>query len=431
MQTLIEILAVSNYTKDKRTKIIKKILRHLNVFMKYQDNNQKYIVIVILEMLIEYQEDLVLPQLSEVEQSFVFSCLQCDDSSICRKSYGLLHALATSDNIKEVGEKMILHLKEIDDDFYKSELITRIVKLIERFNETSLDWRTFVLLRLLQASKETKLKKSVMGNIQSLLDKSPRTDESQEVGIKLRNLLEAPAKAPGAPDTLLELYLWTVAKFSDNNIDACQKVSEIIKNSNNNEHILICALHHLFDISTAALNGHEIPKEHIKQIIKDTLKEHESLLVQDLIKELSFILGLSEKINDLSILNENTIDCTLTFLDEFVVEQLENGAPIYDPDKILVPILPESKSPALRFTPYNVMSESEWKTISTFSQKSESNLSSDSFKAATPEVWTLKGRIKEDEKRLKTSTSFSDDSKENAKLVDFEESVIQDVNQWK
>ena len=80
-----------------------------------------------------------------------------------------------------------------------------------------------------------------MENIQSLLDKRPRTDECQEVGIKLRNLLETPAKAQGAPDTLLELYLWTVAKFSDNNIDACQKVSEIIKNSNNNEHILICA----------------------------------------------------------------------------------------------------------------------------------------------------------------------------------------------
>ena len=398
--------------------------------------------IVALELLIEYQESVVLPQLSEVEKDFVFSCLHSDDESIRRKSYGLLHALATQENIKEICEKMISHLKEIEDDFYKRDLITRITKLTEKFNETSLDWRTFVLLRLLQKSKESSLKRTVMQNIQSLLDdaknQNNRTEECQQVGAKLKNTLSSPANAANPPEALLELYLWTLAKFSDNYYDACNDIIQIVKKNIDKENIVISAIHHLFYISTNALKGKDIPKEHIKHIIIDDntqLLNHNSLIVQDLVHELLFVLELSDKISDLSLVpNEKSFDCTLTYLDNFVVEALEKGAPIYDPCKILVPIQSESKSPTLRFTPYNVMSDSEWKAVSVFSPKSESNLSSGSLKATnTPELWTLKGRIKteQDIQDSKASTSQSGESKEDVKVLDFEESVIQDVNLWK
>ena len=86
------------------------------------------------------------------------------------------------------------------------------------------------------------------------------------------------------------------------------------------------------------------------------------------------------------------------------------------------------------------MSDSEWKTISAFSPKSDSNLSSGSFKTgAAVEVWTLKGRFKDPEKppaneSTTTAVHSSDESKwdeHNEKVLDFQESVIKEVNEWK
>lgn len=89
IKTLIGILPTSSQVSvDKRSKIVKRILRYLSNMIKYEHNNYKYIAIVALELLILHQEDVVSPQLSEVEQEFVFSCLKNDDESIKRKSYG-------------------------------------------------------------------------------------------------------------------------------------------------------------------------------------------------------------------------------------------------------------------------------------------------------------------------------------------------------
>ena len=124
----------------------------------------------------------------------------------------------------------------------------------------------------------------------------------------------------------------------------------------------------------------------------------------------------------------------MTYLDDFVLNSLQNGAPIYNQQKSLVSVQPEAKSPSLRFTPYNVMSESEWKTISAFSPRSDSNLSSGSFKTgAAVEVWTLKGRVKDPEKPANESSTTAVQScdEPNEKVLDFQESVIKEVNEWK
>ena len=447
IKTLIGILPTSSQvTMDKRSKIVKRILRYLSNMIKYEHNNYKYIAIVALELLILHQEDVVSLLLSEVEQEFVFSCLKNDDESIKRKSYGLLHVLATPNNAKDICEKMLVHLKEITDDFYKRDIITRVINLTEKFDNIDLDWRIFVLLRLLQASKESTLKTTVMKNMKNLLGggRNNKSDfeECQKVGKKLKNILSSPANAENPPEILLELYLWTLGSFSENQDEACLDITKIMRSAIGKDSIIICALQHLFYMATNLFKYKNFPKKIIKDALVDEfhLQNHESVIVQDLVHELLFVLDLPDSIvtEGASTPCENSIDDTMTYLDDFVVNALQKGAPIYNPEKTLLSIQPETKSPSLRFTPYNMMSESEWKTISAFSPKSDSNLSSGSFKTgAAVEVWTLKGRVKDPEKPANESTAAvvhsSDESigEQNEKVLDFQESVIKEVNEWK
>ena len=336
---------------------------------------------------------------------------------------------------------MLVHLKDITDDFYKRDIIIRIINITEKFDNLDLDWRIFVLLRLLQASKESTLKTNVMKNMKILLGGNKSNfEECQKVGKKLKNILSSPANAENPPEILLELYLWTLASFSENQEEACIGITKIMRNNaNGKESILICALQHLFYMATNLPKYKDFPRKIVKEALVDEfhLQNHESLIVQDLVHELLFVLELPDSIltdEISSFSNEHSIDHTMTYLDYFVLNSLQNGAPIYNPQKSLVSVQPEAKSPSLRFTPYNVMSESEWKTISAFSPRSDSNLSSGSFKTgAAVEVWTLKGRVKDPEKPANESSTTAVQScdEHNEKVLDFQESVIKEVNEWK
>ena len=446
IHTIIKVLPTCpDIAKEKRFRIVKRMLRYISALIKLDHNNFTYCAIISLELLIENLEDVALPLLTNVEHDFVFSCLNSNDESIRRKSFGLLHVLATEDNIRDICDKILSHTKEIEDEFYRRDLISRIMKLIEKFSNTSLDWRTFVLLRLLQMSKESSLRQAVMKIIQRLLNESSETNndhescqERKEVGTKLLKILFAPANGTDPPEALLELYLWSLAKFSDNITDAVRDIIKIVEKAKTNEKIVTCGLRHLFLLITKSMAEDSIlfPKDDLITFL-DSIS-HSSEKVQDQIYEIKTVLHMSQDISgNFPQSFENDIDCTLSFMDDFVLKSLEKGAPIYDPDKILVSTYPETKSPTLRFTPYNVMSESDWKSISSsaLSPKSESNLSSGSSKA--PEVWTLKGRVKPDPEvqdtgSINSSGSNSKDSTSTTKRnLDFEESVIQDIDQWK
>ena len=147
---------------------------------------------------------------------------------------------------------MLVHLKDITDDFYKRDIIIRIINITEKFDNLDLDWRIFVLLRLLQASKESTLKTNVMKNMKILLGGNKSNfEECQKVGKKLKNILSSPANAENPPEILLELYLWTLASFSENQEEACIGITKIMRNNaNGKDSILICALQHLFYMAT-------------------------------------------------------------------------------------------------------------------------------------------------------------------------------------
>merc|ERR1739838_1075194 len=54
-----------------------------------------------------------------------------------------------------------------------------------------------------------------------------------------------------------------------------------------------------------------------------------------------------------------------------------------------------SRSPSLRFTPYNVMEESEWRNMSIFENKPSSSTTG-SLKNTPEVIWSMTGRAKKD-----------------------------------
>ena len=191
---------------------------------------------------------------------------------------------------------------------------------------------------------------------------------------------------------------------------------------------------HLFAIVTNDSDPDLSTKLLLTQFIEKCCCETKWTKVQDQASELKFLLGL-----DLSVLKslesekDYSQDFTMSYLDEIVVNALERGAPVYDPSLLQIPSfhLNRSRSPSLRFTPYNVMDESEWKSMSVF-ENNPSSSTTGSLKSPDV-VWTMKGRAKRpetDEQEEELVNLRDQDNNSSNTESEIQAAVIQDLSQW-
>jgi len=192
-------------------------------------------------------------------------------------------------------------------------------------------------------------------------------------------------------------------------------------------------LKHLFSIVTNDGDIELSTKLILTKFIEKCCSEAKSTKVQDQASELKFLLSL-----DLSVIKgfeeerNFSQDFTMSYLDDIVVEALEKGAPVYDSSRLQIPNFHQnrSRSPSLRFTPYNVMDESEWKSMSLFDEKNLSSSTTGSLKSPDV-VWTMKGRAKRPETEDKEELLNLRDQDNKANVdSEIQASVIQDLSQW-
>lgn len=436
IETLATVLPASAASDDNifppqgSSKVMKRMLKYLSALMKSEHNNNKYVGLCAFEKLMTHQGSLVSPHISQTERNFVLMCLDNEDDSIQRKAFALLNTLATRDNVKDICEKLICQIKVVQDGYLRDDLIKRTLLLVDKFDDTSLEWRTFVLLRLLQCAHEDAQKEALMTKIQMLLCQRPFTEERINIGLKLKGVLAKPASGDNAPESLLKLYVWCQSAFTADNVsESAQIVIEVAQKQGVSVAVVIGALKSIFVLLTKSFEGSGDSISDMEPLTRflSSMANHESSQVQDLVCELQMILTVLPKAMPFTKDHlDLSRDYTLSYLDHVLVKALENGASSYAPKKLQVPLHANSRSPSLRFTPYNVMEESEWRSISLMSPIGNPSSASGGTRTSVPEVWTLQGRIKKVEDiNTAEPIKFMESDAEG-----FEESVIQDLSQW-
>ena len=257
-----------------------------------------------------------------------------------------------------------------------------------------------------------------MDKMQKLFGDKPYSEETLAVGKKLLDILKTPAQEENAPDTLLVFYLWSLTNFCQNS--RLPEIMSVVKRSHFKEFIVSKALNSIFTIITEDEKLAE--PEELGNFLHQCA---ETTDLNDQIDELKMIIKLVPHLKDNLQANGSEDfyhDCTMSFLDQVVIEAIQEGGAIYDPNLLKVPVVENqrSRSPSLRFTPYNTMDESEWRSmISSPKSDIKSTTSSNSSKNI---VWTAQGRVKEEDQ---ISTSKNDETKD-----ELEASVIQDLKEW-
>jgi hypothetical protein len=210
-------------------------------------------------------------------------------------------------------------------------------------------------------------------------------------------------------------------------------VSVVERSQFKNETIVKAALKHLFGILTTNLQPDFPNKLLLTDFLDKCRYETNSAKVQDQAAELQLLLNLDwSNIKDLQSEKDFSQDFTMSYLDGIVVSALEQGAPVYDPHTLSIPDFQKnrSRSPSLRFTPYNVMEESEWRNMSLFENKPSSSTTG-SLKNTPEVVWSMTGRAK---KEADEGSNVILDINEQENVTDtgseIQAAVIQDLSQW-
>jgi len=417
---------------EKYRKMMRRIMRYSSSLLQSTHGNNIHTGLCALESLLLHQESGILPLITDKDREFVYRCLDHPDDSIQRKSFGLINALTTKESVKDVTERIISHAKSQKDHQFRTILIQKATSLIDKFPDVNLDWRVFMLLRLLQGARDRNQRQKIMFKMKYVFGEKPYDETKISIGNKLLGILSGPAKEDNAPETLILIYLWSLANFDQDTISASKGIQDIVERFDFQENVTIVALRHIFHLlTTGNLNNFE---DLSKFLQKCQSSKNASNNVCDHVHELQMLLSMMPEI-DLACDKQNSApleDFTLSYLDHLVIQALEEGSPSYDPNGLDLPDAPmtRSRSPSLRITPYNVMDESEWRSMSLFSPRSENAPSSTTSSSKNPPatIWTMKGRVKDEiEVQKEDKTNPDETRKEDS---DFKASVIQDLSQW-
>ena len=191
---------------DQYSHIMRKLMKCLRSLLNSQSGNNLYIGLCAFESLLQNQEKGVLPHISNAEREFVYKCLDHSDDCIRKKAFSLLNALATEENVKDICERILSHVRELSDIHFRNLLIEKTIAVIDKFSETNMDWRVFMMLRMLQCAKSKEQRQKLIYKMQKIFGTRPYDEKKIEIGQKLLSILTAPAQEDHAPGRYKYLF---------------------------------------------------------------------------------------------------------------------------------------------------------------------------------------------------------------------------------
>ncbi|KAI3804551.1 hypothetical protein L1987_26184 [Smallanthus sonchifolius] len=308
-------------------------------FLKSDSHNLKYMGIDTLGRLIR-----ISPDIAEQHQIAVIDCLEDPDDTLKRKTFELLYKMTKSSNVEVIVDRMIDYMISINDNHYKTETASRCVELAEQFAPSN-HWFIQTMNKVFQHAGDL-VNPKVAHNLMRLIAEGFGEDDDMSDSQLRLSAVESYLKIvdePKLPSAFLQVICWVLGEYgtADGKYSASYisgklcDVAEAYSSDDVVKAYAVTALMKVYCFEKAAGRKASLLPE--CQSLLEVLSASHSSDLQQRAYEFQAILDLDanaiENIMPLDASCEDIeIDKSLSFLDNYVLKSLEQGAEPYIPE---------------------------------------------------------------------------------------------------
>ncbi|KAH9608623.1 hypothetical protein KSS87_019833 [Heliosperma pusillum] len=289
-------------------------------FLKSDSHNLKYMGIDALGRLIKLS-----PEVAEQHQLAVIDCLEDPDDTLKRKTFELLYKMTKSSNVEVIVDRMIDYMISINDSHYKTEIASRCVELAEQFAPSN-QWFILTMNKVFEHAGDLVNIKVAHNLMRLIAEGFGEEDDNTDSQLRLSAVI----------CWVLGEYGTAYGKHSASYITGklCD-VAEAYSTDDTVKAYALTALMKIYAFEKAAGRKVDLLPE-CQSLIEDLSASHSTDL-QQRAYELQAVLGLDTQAVE-SILpfdascEDVEVDKSLSFLNSYVQQSLENGAQPYIPE---------------------------------------------------------------------------------------------------
>lgn len=301
--------------------LLNETAQHIQRFLVSSHPNLKYIGVKLLVSLVQ-----VNAEYSVNYQQLIVQSLENPDLNVQKKMHRLLFEIANDTNVSVVCAKLLNQLQTSTDKFWRSEVITMVISEVERFDK-DMHWQIETVFTCLQSGHDV-IKDHTLNTVMNVLEKKFILSGADQRGQKLLvqkcvgNLV-----SKNLSGVALHISAWVLGElcFLLKNMPD-DKVISLFTHHLNSEKLgypiqssIVTALQNL--VIKGVVNCDSMATK-----IKECLKIELPVVIK---QRLSVILGVCE--HGLTLSYHDNFDTTLTFLDDMVTDDLEQGGNPYVP----------------------------------------------------------------------------------------------------
>ncbi|CAL1373833.1 unnamed protein product [Linum trigynum] len=308
-------------------------------FLKSDSHNLKYLGIDALGRLIKLS-----PEIAEQHQLAVIDCLEDPDDTLKRKTFELLHKMTKSSNVEVIVDRMIDYMISINDNHYKTDIVSRCVELAEQFAPSN-QWFIQTMNRVFEHAGDL-VNIKVAHNLMHLIAEGFGEDDDTEYTHLRSSAVDSYLRiigAPKLPSVFLQVICWVLGEYgtADGKYSASYitgKLCDVAEAYSNDETVkayAVTALMKIYACEMAAGRTVDILPE--CQTLIEELSASHSTDLQQRAYELQAVIALDAQTvenilpSDASS-KEIEIDKNLPFLNDHVERAIEKGAQPYIPE---------------------------------------------------------------------------------------------------
>ncbi|XP_021855400.2 AP-4 complex subunit epsilon [Spinacia oleracea] len=321
------------------TKLLEAAADAISKLLKSDSHNLKYMGIDALGRLIKLS-----PDVAEQHQLAVIDCLEDPDDSLKRKTFELLYKMTKSSNVEVIVDRMIEYMISINDNHYKTEIASRCVELAEQFAPSN-QWFIQTMNKVFEHAGDLVNIKVVHNLMRLIAEGFGEEDDTADGQLRL-SAVESYLRIigePKLPSTFLQVICWVLGeygtaygKYSASYITGklCD-VAEAYSTDDTVKAYALTALMKIYAFEKAAGRNVDMLPE-CQSLIEELSASHSTDL-QQRAYELKAVTGLDSQAVE-SILpfdascEDIEVDKSLSFLNGYVQQSLENGAQPYISD---------------------------------------------------------------------------------------------------
>ena len=190
------------------TALIEDAALSISRFITAENHNLKYLGVKALAAIVQID-----PKYAAEHQLVVIDCLEDPDETLKRKTLDLLYSMTNPQNVTVVVDKLIGYLKAATDQYMKTDLLSRISQLAEKYAPSN-DWYILTMNTVMELAGELVQPSMAHSLLKLIIDNAAGAagdDDLREYSVD--TYLHLLLTRKNIPDLLLQVSAWVIGEY--------------------------------------------------------------------------------------------------------------------------------------------------------------------------------------------------------------------------